>query len=132
GWGAGLAIKAGKQRIGWGSGFAWNPTNRLEPPKNPLNIGLEQEGVLAARMDWAPTPWVGVILVASRGSTGSGDLPFEGQTPRQRTAAVRARFLVTATDLALVYSGGAGRPTLRGLVLGRGGPGRATHRRAAR
>ena len=44
----------GKQRIAWGSGFAWNPTNRLEPPKNPLNTGLEQEGALAARLDWIP------------------------------------------------------------------------------
>ena len=40
----GLTVRAGKQRVAWGSGFAWNPTNRLEPPKNPLNAGLEQEG----------------------------------------------------------------------------------------
>ena len=47
-------LRLGKQRIAWGSGFAWNPTNRLEPPKNARNTTLEQEGALAARLDWAP------------------------------------------------------------------------------
>ena len=44
-----LGVRLGKQRIAWGSGLAWNPTNRLEPPKNALNTTLEQEGALAAR-----------------------------------------------------------------------------------
>lgn len=119
GWGSGLSLRVGKQRVAWGSGLAWNPTNRLEPAKNPLNTGLEQEGVLAARMDWAPTPWAGVILVAARGDTGTGDLPFTAARPRRRTAAVRARFLVKDTDLALVVSGGKNGRTLVGLDLGR-------------
>lgn len=119
GWGSGLSLRVGKQRVAWGSGVAWNPTNRLEPAKNPLNTGLEQEGVLAARMDWAPTPWAGVILVAARGVTGTGDLPFTADRPRRRTAAVRARFLVNDTDLALVVSGGKNQRTLVGLDVGR-------------
>ena len=49
------ACAPASQRIAWGSGFAWNPTNRLEPPKNPLNTGLEQEGALAVRLDFVPT-----------------------------------------------------------------------------
>ncbi len=34
--------------MAWGSGFAWNPTNRLERPKNPLNTSLDQEGAARA------------------------------------------------------------------------------------
>jgi hypothetical protein len=118
-WGTGLGLRAGKQRVAWGSGFVWNPTNRLEPAKNPVNAGLEQEGVWAARMDVVPAPWAGVVLVATRGDTNVGDLPF-GATPEKRNAgALRVRFLVKDTDLALVASGGAGRPSLWGLDLAR-------------
>jgi hypothetical protein len=118
-WGSGLQLRLGKQRIAWGSGFAWNPTNRIERPKNPANPGLEQEGALAARMDVIPARWVGVILVAARGETGLGELPFESATARRTTAAIRARFLVKDTDLALVYSGGKSQRTLLGFDLGR-------------
>jgi hypothetical protein len=118
-WGPGLSLRAGKQRVAWGSGFAWNPTNRVEPPKNPLNTGLEQEGSLAARMDWAPAAWAGVALVAARGETSVGDLPFDTGARRRHTAAVRAAFHVADTDLALVFSGGRGQRTLLGADLAR-------------
>jgi len=118
-WGTGLGLRVGKQRIAWGSGFVWNPTNRVEPPKNPINSGLEQEGAWAARMDVVPASWAGVALVATRGDTAIGDLPF-GATPRKRAAgAIRVRFLVKDTDLAVVASGGQGRPGLWGFDLGR-------------
>jgi hypothetical protein len=120
GWGSGLSLRVGKQRIAWGSGFAWNPTNRLEPPKNPLNTGLEQEGVWSARMDWVPAPWAGVVLVAVKGERPSRDFPVEPPAEAQRrAAALRARFLVQDTDVALVYSGGKGQRTLVGLDIAR-------------
>ena len=117
--GEGASVRLGKQRIAWGSGFAWNPTNRIEPPRNPLNTSLEQEGTLAARIDFVPTTWAGVILVAARGRTGPGDLPFETTGATGEVAAVRTRFLVRQTDLALVFSGGDGRRTLLGLDVAR-------------
>jgi hypothetical protein len=67
GWGSGLSLRLGKQRIAWGSGLVWNPSNRVEPPRNPFNTGLEQEGVLAVRADWIP-----------------GAIPDEGDRPRAR------------------------------------------------
>jgi hypothetical protein len=118
-WGEGLTLRVGKQRVAWGSGFAWNPTNRIEPPKNPLNTGLEQEGALAGRMDWIPTAWAGVILIGARGTTRVGDLPFDTAEARRATAAVRARFLARDTDVALVFSGGKGQRTLVGFDVGR-------------
>jgi hypothetical protein len=117
--GDGLQVRLGKQRVGWGSGFAWNPTSRLEPPKNPLNTGLEQEGALGVRTDWIPNAWAGVILVAAENRSSTTDLPFDTPTPRRRTAAVRARFLVRDTDVAVVFSGGRGSRTLVGLDVGR-------------
>ncbi len=118
-WGSGVALRVGKQRIAWGSGFAWNPTNRVEPPKNPFNTGLEQEGAWAARLDWVPTPWAGVILVAARGDTVPGDLPFGVPAETRRTGALRARFLVRDTDVAVVFSGGKNQRTLVGFDVGR-------------
>jgi hypothetical protein len=112
-------VRAGRQRVAWGSGFAWNPTNRLEPAKNPLNTGLEQQGVRAARLDLIPAPWAGVVLVAAEGSTNVGDLPFPTLEVKRRTAAVRARFLWRDTDLAFVYLGGRRQKTLFGMDVAR-------------
>lgn len=117
--GDGLTLRVGKQRIAWGSGFAWNPTNRLEPARNPLNTGLEQEGSWAVRMDLVPAAWVGLILVAARDRATPADLPFETKGTTRRTGAVRARFLVKDTDLALVLSGGTNARSLVGFDLGR-------------
>lgn len=131
GWPPGLQVRVGKQRIAWGSGFAWNPTNRIEPPKNPANTSLEQEGALAARVDLIPTNWAGVILVAARGETRAGDLPFATPDSERRTAALRVRFLVKDTDLAFVASGGKDQRSLLGLDLARALGGVTAHVEAA-
>jgi hypothetical protein len=112
-------VRVGRQRIAWGSGLAWNPTNRIEAPKNPLNVSLEQQGSLAVRVDVVPFTWAGLILVAARSEVESADLPFAVRAPRRRTAAVRGRFLVRDTDLAVVLSGGSAQPSLVGLDVGR-------------
>jgi hypothetical protein len=118
-WGEKLGVRLGKQRIAWGSGFAWNPTNRLEPPKNALNTALEQEGALAARLDWAPASWTSVVLVGAQTDVTPRDLPLPSEENRRRAAAARARFLVRNTDVAFVVSGGRNQRTLFGLDLGR-------------
>jgi hypothetical protein len=115
-----LGVRLGKQRIAWGSGLAWNPTNRLEPPKNAFNTTLEQEGALAARVDWVPKPWVSLIAVGATTDAQPRDLPVAGgESDTRRTAALRTRFLVKDTDLAFVVSGGKNQRTLVGLDLGR-------------
>jgi hypothetical protein len=119
-WGEKVGVRVGKQRIAWGSGFAWNPTNRLELPKNALNTTLEQEGALAARLDWVPAPWASVVLVGATTDATPRDLPLATPEPERRdSAALRARFVVKDTDLALVLSGGKNQRTLAGLDLGR-------------
>jgi hypothetical protein len=119
GFGEAVTVRAGRQRIAWGSGFAWNPTNRLEPPRNPLNTGLEQQGADAVRVDVIPAAWAGLIVVAARSRTDVSDLPFANEGVERRTAAVRARFLVRETDVAAVVSGGRNQRTLVGLDVAR-------------
>lgn len=126
GFGEAVTVRAGRQRIAWGSGFAWNPTNRLEPPRNPLNTGLEQQGADAVRVDVIPAAWAGVIVVAARSRIGVSDLPFANEGTERRTAALRARFLVRETDLAAVISGGRNQRTLLGVDVARTVLGQAT------
>jgi hypothetical protein len=131
-WGEKIGVRVGKQRIAWGSGFAWNPTNRLEPPKNALNTTLEQEGALAARLDWAPAAWASVVLVGATTAATPRDLPVAAtDTERRTSAAVRARFLVEDTDVALVVTAGKNQRTLAGLDLGRDLGWAAVHAEAA-
>ena len=119
GFGEAVTVRAGRQRIAWGSGFAWNPTNRLEPPRNPLNTGLEQTGADALRVDLIPSASAGIILVAARSRVTVSDLPFASGGIERRAVAARARFLVRETDVAAVVSGGRNLRTLVGLDVAR-------------
>ena len=116
-----VTVRAGRQRIAWGSGFAWNPTNRLEPPRNPLNTSLEQVGADAVRLDLIPSAGTGLILVAARSHVDVADLPFAGEADSRdrRALAARARVLVADTDVALVVSGGDQLRTLVGIDVAR-------------
>jgi hypothetical protein len=126
GWGSTLQIRLGKQRIAWGSGFAWNPTNRLEPPKNEFNTGLEQEGSLAARVDWIPSSRAGVILIATRAEAAGTDLPFENKSPDRTSGSGRLRVLVKDTDVAVVVTAGRNQRTLVGFDAARDVGGQVT------
>ena len=117
----GFLLRAGKQKIGWGSGFVWNPTARLEPPKSPANPGTEQPGIDAVRMDISPADWASITLVAGRAQANLTDLPgsLSRESDPQWSGALRARLLVNDTDIALTYLGGNDRAGLVGLDLGR-------------
>lgn len=117
----GFLLRVGKQKTAWGSGFVWNPTARLEPPKSPANPGAEQPGIDAVRMDISPTDWASLTFVAGRAQANLTDLP--GSLTRKSdplwTGAMRARLLVRNTDIALTYLAGTGRQGLLGVDLGR-------------
>lgn len=115
---AALSLRAGQQRLAWGSGLAWNPSNRLERPKSAFNTALEQQGVPALRLDWQPSAATRVTLVAARTETTPADLPFQVVRSRANLAALRLGALVGDTDVALTASGGAQRRLL-GLDLAR-------------
>lgn len=46
-----LSLRAGKQRLAWGTGYAWNPTNILDQPRNAFTDADDPEGVMAFRTD---------------------------------------------------------------------------------
>jgi len=118
---SGFLLRIGKQKTAWGSGFVWNPTARLEPPRSPANPGTEQPGLDAVRLDVSPSDWASLTLVAGRAVVGLTDLP--GSLARdenaQWTGTLRARLLLGSTDLAVTYSAGVARAGLLGLDLGR-------------
>ncbi len=117
----GFLLRAGKQKIGWGSGLVWNPTARLEPPKSPANPGAEQPGIDAVRMDISPADWASITMVAGRAQANLTDLPgsLSREVDPQWSGALRARLLVNDTDISLTYLGGTDREGLFGLDLGR-------------
>jgi hypothetical protein len=117
----GFLLRVGKQKTAWGSGFVWNPTARLEPPKSPANPGTEQPGIDAVRVDVSPTDWASLTFVAGRAQSNLTDLPgaLSRQADPQWTGAMRARLLVRDTDIALTYLAGTERDGLLGLDLGR-------------
>ena len=113
-------LRVGKQRLTWGSGFAWNPTSRLEPPKNPLTTGLEQEGVLAVRGDWSASERATLTLVAARVETRPGELPGAPLDTKRNGGAARLAVVAADTDVAAVLLLREGRSPLYGLDLARG------------
>ena len=117
----GFLLRVGKQKTTWGSGFVWNPTARLEPPKSPANPGTEQPGIDAVRMDVSPTDWASLTFVAGRAQSNLTDLPgsLSSKADPLWTGALRARLLVRDTDLALTYLAGTKRDGLFGVDLGR-------------
>ncbi len=60
-----FSIKAGRQRIAWGSGRIWNPTDRFNPVQ-PTALELDQKlGVDAALLQWNYSGNGAVLVVAA-------------------------------------------------------------------
>jgi hypothetical protein len=45
-----LSLRAGRQRLGFGSGFAWNPSNDLDPPRSPADPAAPRSGTDAVQL----------------------------------------------------------------------------------
>ncbi len=48
-----FVLYAGKQRIKWGVGYTWNPTDKLQPGKNILDPKIDLEGFYALRIEYS-------------------------------------------------------------------------------
>lgn len=51
-----LYLRLGKQRLKWGAGFVYNPSDPVNPPKDPLALRAVREGVPAARLEVIEKP----------------------------------------------------------------------------
>jgi hypothetical protein len=58
-----LSIRAGLQRLAWGTGYAWNPTDILDEPRNAFTDADNPEGIMALRTDLALGPVTGQFFV---------------------------------------------------------------------
>lgn len=47
-----LNLRIGKQRTVWGAGAAWNPSDILNPVKDPTDPSEQKEGILSAKADF--------------------------------------------------------------------------------
>lgn len=66
-----VQIRIGRQRIAWGSGRIWNPTDRFNPVQ-PTALEPEQKlGVDAGRLEWHYAGNGSVIAIAAPGRTVS-------------------------------------------------------------
>ena len=48
----GFRVLVGKKRIVWGSGLAFNPTDVLNPPKDPTDPSFQRAGAYLAEVEW--------------------------------------------------------------------------------
>ncbi len=102
-----IALKVGRQRIAWGSGRIWNPTDRFNPVQ-PTALEAEQKlGVDAARMAWNYGGNGSVIIVAA---------PARSNYRTSRKLALRWQDTFGEFDLA-VTGGRIGSENMFGLDI---------------
>jgi hypothetical protein len=66
-----LSLRAGKQRLAWGTGYAWNPVNILDEPRNAFTDTDDPEGVMAFRTDLNFGPVTGQVVITPEDSWDS-------------------------------------------------------------
>ena len=59
-----VVLSAGKMRVVWGTGIAFNPTDVLNPARDPTNPSLQRAGRLMARVDVPYENLTATVLVA--------------------------------------------------------------------
>lgn len=98
----------GRKRVVWGSGFAWNPADLLNPRKDPTDPSLQRAGAWMARLEapferftltalWAPK------VVRTDSGLPSRFLVEPGAREAQQLFAARAYALVAQADVNLYW-----------------------------
>ncbi len=110
-----LNLTVGKKRVLWGPGLAWNPSDLLNPPKDPTDPTLQRAGPWLARAELPLDTWTLTLVGAAKTTLQYGGLPaglvtypdFMATKPDNAahwTVAARLYKLVAETDLnAMVY-----------------------------
>lgn len=113
-----LNILVGKKRITWGAGFAFNPTDLVNPPKDPTDPNYQRAGNWVARVEFPFERFTLSTLFAPQALYTQGGLPYAfveypgyppagGQDTRDGHAhyllAGRAYALLGNADVNLIY-----------------------------
>ena len=110
-------VTLGKKRVLWGPGLAWNPTDLLNPPKDPTDPALQRAGTWLARAEIPMDTWTLSLVGAAKTTRQFGGLPSglvwspdnlpAGEVSDDRphfAGAARLYALVAETDLnAMLY-----------------------------
>lgn len=109
-----LNLLAGKKRITWGSGFAFNPTDLVNPPKDPTDPTFQRAGSWVARIEAPFETFTLTALFAPQAfytqsgiPSGFVESPGVPAEPRDGSAhylmAARMYALLWGADVNLVY-----------------------------
>jgi hypothetical protein len=59
-----FVLYTGKQRIKLGTGYFWNPTDKLQPEKNLLDPTIDMEGIYAIRVEYSGDLFTPSLIIA--------------------------------------------------------------------
>ena len=113
-----LDVHAGREIERWGTGYAWNPTGVVNPPKDPTDPNDRRSlyrGVDVGGADIFEKGWEISLL-------GTPEISWAGKAGRHLLAtgwAARAYRLIEGTDFAITSSGGNGLPNSEGVSVAR-------------
>ncbi|HXU83012.1 MAG TPA: hypothetical protein VN914_16555 [Polyangia bacterium] len=109
-------VTLGKKRVVWGPGLVLNPTDLLNPPKDPTDPSLQRAGAWLARVELPFERFTLTFVGAARALREAGGVPtalavWPGSTPRDpeyddqvHAAAVARLYLLLAdSDLNVEY-----------------------------
>ena len=111
-------VLAGKKRITWGSGFAYNPTDLINPPKDPTDPNFQRAGNWLLRLEAPFEHCTLTALAAPQALYNSSGLPYavlrypsyapaSGPDTRDEHAhyllAGRLYLLAADTDINVIY-----------------------------
>lgn len=114
-----LNLLVGKKRITWGSGFAFNPTDLINPPKDPTDPNYQRAGNWLARLEFPFEKFTVSALFAPQALYTQSGLPYAfmrypsytpatGSDTRDETThylvAGRLYALLASTDINLIYT----------------------------
>jgi hypothetical protein len=112
-------LLVGKKRITWGAGFAFNPTDLINPPKDPTDPNYQRAGNWLARLEFPFEKFTVSALFAPQALYTQSGLPYafmrtpdyppaSGIDTRDETShylvAGRLYALVASTDVNLIYT----------------------------
>lgn len=102
-------ILVGKKRIVWGSGLAFNPTDVLNPPKDPTDPTFQRAGSWLAEAEWGFEKIALSAVIAGRATQQFAGLPTAlvwDKNDRADHWAFTARLylLLADIDLNLIYA----------------------------
>lgn len=92
-----FVLYAGKQRVKWGTGYFWNPTDNLQPAKNVFRTTEDLEGIYAIRGELSTGSITPSVMIMKNTLNNSSEVY------RDINAAVQLYYLAGTCDIFMNY-----------------------------